>query len=271
MRDTKRYSAQTIQTRFGYLSSALQWAVDNEELGRNPARGVKLPGRRANVRRTAKEKIVVPRAAEVAALVAATDDRYATLIWLMSGCGLRIGEAMACAGSRSTSVPTCCGSTGRSRRTGKAPAARTPASGSSGTPSTATPTPPAARFPSRPWSRPCCAHLKKYGTWGPDQILFPNRSRSGLLYQYYLRNQILLPAFKASKVSFTKTHALRHFFASSMLSRGVPITDLAAWLGHSSVEVTYKYYGHLMPDAPERGRSAIDSLTDNRSPKFSRR
>lgn len=65
-------------------------------------------------------------------------------------------------------------------------------------------------------------------------------------------------SLKSARVSFIKTHALRHFFASSLLSRGVPITDVSVWLGHSNVEITYAYYGHLMPDAPERGRAAID-------------
>jgi hypothetical protein len=60
-------------------------------------------------------------------------------------------------------------------------------------------------------------------------------------------------------VSFDRTHALRHFFASSLLADRVPITDVAAWLGHASPEITYEYYGHLMPDAPDRARAAIDN------------
>ncbi|MBO3738120.1 hypothetical protein [Actinoplanes flavus] len=36
MRDVKRYAPQTLQTRFGYLSSALRWAVDNERVRSQP-------------------------------------------------------------------------------------------------------------------------------------------------------------------------------------------------------------------------------------------
>lgn len=43
MRDVKTYAPQTLQTRFGYLSSALRWAVDNDELGRNRPRGPSCP------------------------------------------------------------------------------------------------------------------------------------------------------------------------------------------------------------------------------------
>ncbi|MEU4558890.1 hypothetical protein AB0F72_10895 [Actinoplanes sp. NPDC023936] len=94
MRDVKMYAPQTLQTRFGYLSSALRWAVDNDELGRNPATRAKLPGRRANVRRKVKGKIVVPALDEIRALIAVFDPRYVAMVWVMAGCGLRIAEAM---------------------------------------------------------------------------------------------------------------------------------------------------------------------------------
>ncbi len=32
--------------------------------------------------------------------------------------------------------------------------------------------------------------------------------------------------------------SLRHVFASSLLARGVPITDVAEWLGHRNIQVT---------------------------------
>ncbi|MFF4019769.1 tyrosine-type recombinase/integrase [Streptomyces sp. NPDC001843] len=39
----------------------------------------------------------------------------------------------------------------------------------------------------------------------------------------------------------------RHFFASNCLSNGIPITDVAEWMGHKSLDVTFKIYRHLMP------------------------
>jgi integrase len=42
---------------------------------------------------------------------------------------------------------------------------------------------------------------------------------------------------------------------STSFSRGRPITDVAAWLGHRDINVTFSVYGHLvpssMPDAVE--------------------
>ena len=39
-------------------------------------------------------------------------------------------------------------------------------------------------------------------------------------------------------------HSLWHAFISALLSRGVPITDVASWLGHRNINVTYAIYGH---------------------------
>jgi integrase len=52
-------------------------------------------------------------------------------------------------------------------------------------------------------------------------------------------------------------HVLRHTAASAWLSAGADIVAVAAWLG-DTVETVYKTYAHLMPDADNRGRKAID-------------
>jgi integrase len=54
-------------------------------------------------------------------------------------------------------------------------------------------------------------------------------------------------------------HALRHTAASAWLSAGADIVAVAAWLG-DTVETVYQTYAHLMPDADDRGRKAIDQF-----------
>jgi integrase len=61
----------------------------------------------------------------------------------------------------------------------------------------------------------------------------------------------------ASRLGFTP-HSLRHAFASAMLSKGVPITDVAHWLGHRDVRVTFRIYGHLVPSAAARAIAVLD-------------
>lgn len=54
-------------------------------------------------------------------------------------------------------------------------------------------------------------------------------------------------------------HVLRHTAASVWLSRGADIVAVAAWLG-DTVETVHRTYAHLMPDADERGRTAMDQF-----------
>lgn len=39
----------------------------------------------------------------------------------------------------------------------------------------------------------------------------------------------------------------RHYFASNALGSGIPVTDVGEWMGHKSIEETYRTYRHLMP------------------------
>lgn len=53
-------------------------------------------------------------------------------------------------------------------------------------------------------------------------------------------------------------HDLRHTFASTALAEGVPISEVSRWLGHESITTTVDLYGHLVPEASERARMALD-------------
>ncbi|MGW1771894.1 tyrosine-type recombinase/integrase [Streptomyces sp. NPDC002104] len=53
-------------------------------------------------------------------------------------------------------------------------------------------------------------------------------------------------------------YGLRHFFASNCLSHGVPITDVAEWMGHKSIDVTFKIYRHLMPGSLGQAAKSLD-------------
>jgi integrase len=55
-------------------------------------------------------------------------------------------------------------------------------------------------------------------------------------------------------------HVLRHTAASAWLAGGVDIRTLADWLGHADPGFTLRTYTHLMPNASERGRKAMDDF-----------
>jgi integrase len=71
-------------------------------------------------------------------------------------------------------------------------------------------------------------------------------------------------AFRASGLEYRKRadgmHALRHFYASTLLAQGVSIKELAEYLGHSDPGFTLRTYMHLVPSSYERARLAIDGV-----------
>lgn len=54
-------------------------------------------------------------------------------------------------------------------------------------------------------------------------------------------------------------HALQHYYASALLARGVDIRALSEYLGHHDPGFTLRTYVHLMPDADDRARQAVDA------------
>lgn len=54
-------------------------------------------------------------------------------------------------------------------------------------------------------------------------------------------------------------YGFRHYFASNALGSGIPITDVAEWMGHKSIEETYRTYRHLMPGSITRAARILDA------------
>ncbi len=51
-------------------------------------------------------------------------------------------------------------------------------------------------------------------------------------------------------------HTLRHTAASWMVQKGVPVNDVAKYLGHSSVHMVEKHYGHMAPEHLKRAKES---------------
>jgi integrase len=65
------------------------------------------------------------------------------------------------------------------------------------------------------------------------------------------------PVFEDSRTDMF--HVLRHTYASVQLEAGESVVSLAAWLGHSSPNITLDHYAHFMPGAGKRGLAAMDA------------
>jgi integrase len=67
-----------------------------------------------------------------------------------------------------------------------------------------------------------------------------------------------LPGEKRKPAREHGMHALRHYFASVLLTEGEAIQAVSEWLGHHSPRVTLDIYTHVMPKSGLRMRGIID-------------
>jgi len=54
-------------------------------------------------------------------------------------------------------------------------------------------------------------------------------------------------ACRAARIPPANFHALRHTYASRLVMRGVTLPVVAAQLGHASIAMVERHYGHLAP------------------------
>jgi integrase len=101
-------------------------------------------------------------------------------------------------------------------------------------------------------------------------LVFTNREHNAVNRNYF-NSHLWKPALVAAKLLADRKpgelyeasrelgfHALRHTFASTLLSENVDIRALAAYLGHTDPGFTLRVYCHLMPSAEDKTRKAID-------------
>jgi integrase len=93
-------------------------------------------------------------------------------------------------------------------------------------------------------------------------LLLSTRERSAL-NRNYVNTYVWKRALTAAGVSATREngcHALRHFYASTLLDAGESIKALSEYLGHADPGFTLRTYTHLMPSSDERTRRAVDAV-----------
>lgn len=54
-------------------------------------------------------------------------------------------------------------------------------------------------------------------------------------------------------------YGFRHYFDSNALGNGIPITDVAEWMDHKSIEETFRTYRHLMPGSITKAARILDA------------
>jgi integrase len=166
-------------------------------------------------------------------------DAAGIVVWLMRGCGLRIEEAVGVHREDFRS-PRILRLTGQASRDGR------------------------AKGPLKGRKRGEYRDVVVPGwLWTmvkdlPEGPLCPGNDRIYAMYNT-VWSQFQTAAKRAGIPAGFRPHSLRHAFASTLLSRGVPITDVARWMGHKDIRETYNTYSHFMPEAEDRGVAVLDA------------
>jgi integrase len=224
---TKPRQARTI------ITGTVDEAVHAGKLGKHNLHGIEI---RDKGRSAERADFVFPSYEQVSAVA----ESIGIAVWLMRGCGLRIEEALGVHREDFLSARTL-RLTGQASRDGrkKVPLKHRKAGEYRDVP-----------VPAWLWEK-----VKDL----PAGPLAPgNNDRRYRLYES-VRQAFKKAAGDAGIPAGFRPHSLRHAFASTLLSRGVPITDIARWLGHKNINETYLTYSHFMPEAEDRAVSTLDS------------
>jgi integrase len=99
------------------------------------------------------------------------------------------------------------------------------------------------------------------------ELVFTTRESGPLIRNHY-NPHVWKPALETAELEPTRAngmHALRHHYASALLEGGVSIRAVAEYLGHADPGFTLRTYAHLMPQAEDRARDAIDAALGPRA------
>jgi len=235
----KGLSASRIGCAHLVMSAVLAEAVRDKRLAESPRSGIQLPGV------VTAADFILPAQAQVEAVTAGLPPDWAATVWLMHGCGLRIGEALA--------VNLCCrvnrGKTLRVKEQVNPAGQLKPLKFRRDGEFRDIPLPQYV-------SEVIDKHVAGHGTT-PDGYLFQGRKYKLVVRRSY-QEDFQRAAAKAGLPSEFIPHSLRHLYASTALAEGIPITEVSRWLGHKSIEVTHQIYGHLVLSSFDRARTVID-------------
>ncbi|MER6926497.1 tyrosine-type recombinase/integrase [Streptomyces spiralis] len=207
----------------------------------NPVAGIKPP-------QYDPKRVVIPSPAQLQQIRTAGDDSFLLVADLMSGCGMRNGEAFAVnlnnivaddvyRITEQVNRTTCQYERLKHRKVGEY---------------RDVPLPARVRETIK-W------YADKHGTVDGYLLRHPG-DPSRTFPHYHIANQWqrIKKAGQADIPDGMVVYGLRHFFASNCLTHGIPITDVAEWMGHKTIEITFKIYRHLMPGSISKAAKTLN-------------
>jgi integrase len=212
-----------VRTAYRIITAVVSDAVRAGKLPSHRLAGIKLPPVKARA-----GDFVFPTHPQIEVVADAMPDQYRLTIWLMRGCGLRIGEAL---GVRESDFIN--GTLRLSRQMLE--------NGETG--------PLKHRKDGDYRDIPVPSYVGELAK-GHEAFAPVNRRMYTLWFSRAKAEAGIAKGFTP--------HSLRHVFASVALANGISITDVSRWLGHASIQTTFSIYGHLVPSSWDAAREALD-------------
>lgn len=238
----KPLAPATIAVVHGLVAAIFKAAVRDRKVMASPCAETKLP--------RAEPRPVIPLStAAVRTLSTTIAPRYAALVVVAAGTGLRQGEAFGLTVDRVDFL----------RRTLTVDrqlvllASQEPRLG-----------PPKTRASYRTIPLPhvvvdaLAAHLAAFPA-APDGLVFTDDAGRPLRRPTFSA-QVWRPSVKSAGLPGVVFHELRHYYASLLIQHGESVKVVQARLGHATAAETLDTYAHLWPDSEDQTRAAIDSV-----------
>lgn len=249
-RDRLREAGVTVATArkvLGTLQVMLQYAVSRDLMAVNPARGIKVIGRRDE----GAKRIEPPSKETLRRLIEVADPEFRVRLVFASATGVRAGELHALRWHHVNF-----------KKGELAVEGRVDAYGDEDTTKTA------AGLRKVPLGNDVLSALKGWRLQSsysrPDDLIFPNRDGQYTCHANMVKRRFY-PLFDRLADLHAKSpvqhpapperfnwHALRHFAISCWIEAGLAPKAVQTFAGHSSLQVTLDRYGHLFPSADHK-------------------
>ena len=245
-------AASTRRNAYAALPSAFDDAVANGLLAANPVLRVRRP-------KASSAEALSLTVDEVRAFLAGADGlRYAGVLRLILGTGLRRGEALAlrwCDVNLDRAEAAIKGSLVRSD--GNLIVADTKSLRSRRTVSLS---PTTMQFLAQHRARQRAERCAAANLWADTGFVFVTELGQPADPRNLLRATTI--ASKKAGLPPVGVHALRHTYATVALLHGVPIHVVSRNLGHSSIAITADIYGHLTDEAARTAALTVSDALD---------